>query len=102
MTCVGPGGSHNNAVGLRLYYDAASRASHFDATITPNPNQDLYLHSDGGVCPSGDGDSPGVTTRCLNNIAPVAANPRCKNSGAVNFAGGNPFSLVGTWSLAPF
>jgi N-acetylneuraminic acid mutarotase len=100
--CAGPGGSHNNATGLRLYYDAASRASHFDATISPNPNTNLYLHSDGGVCPGGDGDSPGVTTRFLDAIAPVAANPRCKNSGSVNFAGGNPFSLVGTWSLAPF
>jgi hypothetical protein len=82
--------------------DAASRASHFDATISPNPNQNYYLHSDGSVCPNGDGDSPGVTNRFLDTIAPVAANPRCKNSGSVNFAGGNPFSLVGTWSLPAF
>jgi hypothetical protein len=30
--CAGPGGSHNNAVGLRLYFDAASRASQFGAS----------------------------------------------------------------------
>jgi hypothetical protein len=100
--CAGPGGSHNSAIGLRLYYDSASRASHFDATITPGPNENLYLHSDGTPCPNGDGDSKLVTTRTLDNIAPVAANPRCKDSGVVKFTGGNPFSVVGTWSLAPF
>jgi hypothetical protein len=29
--CAGPGGSHNNARGLRLYFDAATRASQFGA-----------------------------------------------------------------------
>jgi hypothetical protein len=29
--CSGPGGSHNNAVGLRLYYDAGSRPSRFES-----------------------------------------------------------------------
>jgi hypothetical protein len=29
--CTGPGGSHNNARGLRLYFDAATRASQFGA-----------------------------------------------------------------------
>jgi hypothetical protein len=29
--CIGPGGSHNNARGLRLYFDAATRASQFGA-----------------------------------------------------------------------
>jgi hypothetical protein len=28
--CQGPGGSHNNAVGLRLYFDAVTRASRFN------------------------------------------------------------------------
>ena len=31
--CAGPGGSHNNARGMRLYYDSANRSSRFDATI---------------------------------------------------------------------
>jgi len=33
--CPGPGGSHNNAVGLRVYFDATSRASQFEGTFTP-------------------------------------------------------------------
>ena len=99
--CAGPGGSHNSAVGLRLYYDSASRASRFDATITPDPSEDLYLHSNGSPCPAGDGQSPSVTTRTLDTTAPAAANPKCKDSGIVNFSGGNPFSAIGTWSLAP-
>ena len=99
--CAGPGGSHNSAVGLRLYYDSASRASRFDATITPNPSEDLYLHSNGSPCPNGDGQSPGVTARTLDTTAPAASKARCNDSGVVNFAGGNPFSAIGTWSLAP-
>jgi hypothetical protein len=33
--CVGPGGSHNNAIGLRLYFDATDRQSRFGVTATP-------------------------------------------------------------------
>lgn len=98
--CAGPGGSHNSAVGLRLYYDSASRASRFDATIAPNPSENLYLHSNGSPCPNGDGQSPNVTVRTLDTT-PSASSTKCKDSGAVNFAGANPFSVIGTWSLAP-
>jgi hypothetical protein len=97
--CAGPGGSHNNAVGLRLYYDSTSRQSHFDATIAPNSNQDYYLHSDGNPC--ANAESTGVTTRFLDTNPPVAASAKCKDSLGVNFAGGNPFSTIGTWSLPP-
>ena len=97
--CAGPGGSHNSALGLRLYYDAASRASRFDMTLDPSPGEDLYLHSDGGAC--GSVESGGVTTRFLSDTAPAAGSAKCKDSGIVNFAGGNAFSTVGTWSLAP-
>src|SRR5439155_9882346 len=31
--CSGPGGSHNNAQGLRLYYDSTNRPASFGATI---------------------------------------------------------------------
>ena len=31
--CSGPGGSHNNAQGLRLYYDSTNRPASFSATI---------------------------------------------------------------------
>jgi hypothetical protein len=90
---------HNNATGLRLYYDATTRASRFDMTITPDSSKDFYLHSDGNPC--ANAESTGVTTRYLNSTAPSAANAKCKDSGGVNFAGGNSFSLIGTWSLAP-
>jgi hypothetical protein len=99
--CAGPGGSHNNARGLRLYYDSTGRPSRFDVTIAPNPNEDLYLHSDGGNCPNGDGDSPGVTTRFLDSTPPTSATPKCKDSLGLNFNGGNPYAVIGTWSLAP-
>jgi uncharacterized repeat protein (TIGR01451 family) len=94
--CTGPGGSHNSAVGLRLYYDSASRASKFDAN-----NGSQYLHSDGGLCdtPAATKESQGVTSRYLGASAPTASAPRCKDSGFVNFAGGNPYALVGTWSV---
>ena len=97
--CSGPGGSHNSAVGLRLYYDAASRRSRFDATIAPSPEEDLFLHSDGTPC--GGTQSTGVTTRFLDANAPTAATAKCKDSGALNFARGNPFSIIGTWTLPP-
>lgn len=33
--CSGPGGSHNNAVGLRVYFDATDRAARFSVTFQP-------------------------------------------------------------------
>lgn len=98
--CRGSGGSHNNAVGLRLYYDSTDRVSQFGATITPIPNASFYLHSDGGAC--GSSESGGVTMRFLDGAPPDAADAKCKDSGGINFAGGNVFSEIGTWSLAPW
>jgi hypothetical protein len=98
--CSGPGGSHNSAGGLRLYYDAARRASKFDATITDILNDDLYLRSDGSAC--ANAPSAGVTARLLDDDPPgPAASAKCKDSGVVNFAGGNPFVAIGIWSLPP-
>ena len=57
--CAGPGGSHNNATGLRLYYDSVSRPSRFNETIAPSSSKDLYFHSDGSAC--GSSASTGVT-----------------------------------------
>ena len=88
-----------SAAGLRLYYDSTNRPSRFDTTIAPDSSEDDYLHSDGTVC--GNAQSSGVTTRSLDDTAPAAANPRCKDSGSVNFSGGNPFSLIGTEPRAP-
>src|SRR5437867_13072528 len=33
--CIGPGGSHNNAAGLRMYFDGVSNSSQFGADLTP-------------------------------------------------------------------
>jgi hypothetical protein len=77
---------HNNAVGLRLYYDAVSRSSQFEAELTPDSPKDFYLHS------SGSNDF-------LDDTAPIATTAKSKDSPAVNFAGGNPWKAIGTWSM---
>jgi hypothetical protein len=96
--CTAAGG-HNSAVGLRLYYDGTSRPSRFDAAIEGGADEDLFLHSDGTAC--GAGQSAGVTTRFLDPDAPTAAKAKCKDSGVLSFLRGNPFSIIGTWSLPP-
>ena len=97
-TKCGPPG-HNNAVGLRLYYDSTTRASRFGATITPNPSANEYLHSDGGACTNTE--SAGVTTRYFDETAPSSTSAKCKDSTSINFSGGNPWAVIGTWSRAP-
>lgn len=84
--CSGPGGSHNNAVGLRLYYDAVSRPSRFGAEIAPDPLMDFFLHSIG-------------TDFFLDDTPPTATSAKLKDSSAVNFAGGNPWKEIGIWSM---
>ncbi len=73
--CSGPGGSHNNAIGLRLYFDAVARPASFDttfsvgtdttpptitATINPAPNSSGWNHSDVSVSFSCADTSSGV------------------------------------------
>ena len=84
--CSGPGGSHNNAVGLRLYYDAVSRPSRFGAEFPPDPFMDFFLHSNG-------------TDFFLDAMPPTATAAKFKDSSAVNFAGGNSWKEIGTWSM---
>ncbi len=88
-------GGHNNAVGLRLYYDSTTRASRFGATITPNPSANEYLHSNGGACTSTE--SAGVTTRYFD-VAQSSTTAKCKDSSSINFSGGNPWAEIGTWT----
>lgn len=103
-------GGHNGTVGLRLYYDSAGYSSSVNLTIFPNPAQNLYLRSDGSPCNDAGPESSGVTSRTLNSVVPVAtfANKKCKDAVNFMFAGGNPFTVIGTlpvpagtWSLAP-
>lgn len=83
--CSGPGGSHNNAVGLRLYYDGPDRPSRFDAEIVPGPVKDLYLHSSSGKY-------------FLDNVPPAGA-LKYQDSGSVNYNDGNPWKEIGTWTM---
>ncbi len=88
---------HSNAVGLRLYYDATSRASGFDMTLAA-ASVDQYLHSNGNACVNAE--STGVTNRWFDLTAPTATAAKCKDSSSINFAGGNPWKLIGTWTMA--
>ena len=89
-------GGHNNAVGLRLYYDSTDRPSRFDTTVF-GPNENFYLRSDGNPC--ANAPSANVTLWVLDPAAPTATSAKCKDSGKVNFAGGNPFSQIGIWDF---
>jgi probable HAF family extracellular repeat protein len=77
---------HANAVGLRLYYDAISRPSRFKAELPPDPPKDFYFHSSG-------------SSDFLNDTAPTATTAKFKDSPSVNFAGGNHWKVVSTWSM---
>ncbi len=35
----------------------------------------------------------------LNNNAPADPTAKCKDSGGLHFAGGNPYSVIGTWQM---
>lgn len=83
--CAGPGGSHSNAVGLRLYYDATNRPSRFGMEIIPDPLTDFFLHT--------------TETDFFDDAPPTATSAKVKDSPAVNFAGGNPWREIGTWSM---
>ncbi len=71
--CSGPGGSHNNAVGLSLYYDATSRPSRVG-------DAPLYLHA----------------SDVMNTTVPVGTAAKQKDSASVNFSGGNAWKTIGT------
>lgn len=51
LTKVADNGGHNNAVGLRLYYDAVSRASRFGAAFGFSPAKLVVMSVNGGANP---------------------------------------------------
>jgi hypothetical protein len=83
--CSGPGGSHNNAVGLRLYYDSPTRPSRFGAEISPDPLKDYFLHS-------------ASETYFLDDASPTGA-VKYKDSSGVNYKNGNQWKEIGTWQM---
>lgn len=76
----------NNATGLRLYYDAASRSSGFEIELAPALPADVFLHSSGAL-------------DFWDDAAPVGMSALSKDSAGVNFTAGNPWTEVGTWTL---
>ena len=76
---------HNNAVGLRLYYDSRHQPSGIGAELTPDPLTAFFLHASG--------------SDVLDDRAPTATTATFKDSAGLNFAGGNPWKAIGTWSL---
>jgi len=82
-TKVTASGGHSNAVGLRLYYDAVSRASRFGAEIAPNPMSDYFLHSD-------------ATSYHMNNMPPTATDAKYMDSTSVNRT---TWKGIGTWNF---
>ena len=81
-TKVADSGGHNNAVGLRLYYDAVSRPSRFGAEITPDPLKSFFLRT--------------VTSDFLDSTALTGKTPKQKDSPSVDR---KTFKEIGTWSM---
>ena len=95
--CAGPGGSHVSARGLRLYYDSAKMPSNLGLQLSPDALENFFLDSDGGdLRQSPQPDRDDILPR---KTAPGPTAPKCRDSGTVNFANGNPWQLIGTWSL---
>jgi hypothetical protein len=84
--CSGPGGSHDNATGLRLYYDAATRPSRLAPNSGPSAPPSYFLDANG-------------TTPVLNTTAPTGTTAKIEDSDGVKFTGGNPWKEIGSWGL---
>jgi hypothetical protein len=95
--CPGPGGSHANARGLRLYYDSAGAASSVGLQLSAGALAAFYLDSNGGVCTTRP--SPAANAFSLDPVAPTAPKGKCRDSAPVNFASGNAWKVVGAWTL---
>lgn len=74
---------HNSAAGLRLYYDSVNQPAGFGAKLTLEQLRAYYLHVNG----------------VLNTVQPTLLPQVIIDSPAVNFAGGNPWKAIGTWSF---
>src|SRR5262249_33560842 len=71
-------GSHNNADGLRMYYDSAQQPSGFIASLPSRPLTTFYLHT-------------GASSNFLNDVAPTATAPVFRDSPPLSFSGGDPW-----------
>ncbi len=62
-------------------------------TVTAAASANVYLH--------GTGPNANPPTLFLNSSPPTASTPKFKDSLAVNFAGGNAWKVIGTWTATP-
>jgi len=74
---------HASASGLRLYYDAVSRASGFRAELVPDPPSFYFLHI--------------RSAPFFSALPPTSSTVEHKDSTAIAFSGGNPWVEVGAW-----
>lgn len=75
----------SSATGLRLYYDGANRPSRLTVGIRPEPWTDHFMRSSSSAF-------------FLDATPPTSPTAKQKDSGPVNFAGGNPWVAIGAWS----
>jgi hypothetical protein len=76
---------HDNATGLRLYYDGATRQSRIGAELSPSAMTDYFLRSTG-------------VTHVLSDQPPTGSTIFV-DSPAVTFSGGNPWRTISEWTL---
>ncbi len=76
---------HSSAVGLRMYYDSTQRLSRIEAAPAQSSVRNLYLHT--------------TSADIIDGTAPTSATAKFKDSTSVNFAGGNAWKVIGTWSI---
>lgn len=76
---------HSNAVGLRLYYDAASRPSTLGGDLSPSQTRRFFLHGSGA-------------TLLLDQSMPTQTTPQIRDSASIKFSGGNVWKEIGTWT----
>jgi hypothetical protein len=80
---------HNNATGLRLYYDAATRTSGFGGPMASGASASFFLHLAG-------------SSQVFNATTPTATTAHTQDSAGVNFTGGNAWKEIGSWTrVAP-
>jgi hypothetical protein len=83
-----------------LFVTACDRSptSPYDVTgprfsIGSQSSTTVYLHGSGGTA--------NPPTLALDGVAPTGTTAKYKDSPSINFASGNPWKVVGTWTAAP-
>jgi hypothetical protein len=79
--------THASAAGLRLYYDAASKASRIEIAEAGDACTGFYLDSTD-------------RTLVLTDVPPDRGPAKTKDSDTVTLAGGNHWAVIGVWSRA--